>query len=810
MTPKWYLAPLPLLIACGLEKASSDDDLYRKAEALRRRGLIRPAMEIADRGWRHWQNQPVAEWHWKFRLLEAELLLNQGSTVRARELLQMAASSLPTGELYVRYLSDLGYATRDSSLLDQAADLASRQGHFSVLAGIELKRTDLDSHGSRSEVFIANALGLARAQKDAYLEAGALLDLGVRRLRLSRFDEAIAWLDQAESVGRRIGADRMRERALGNLGVCYYRLGDFDRALYSLSASVALARRLEDDYLPRWLNNIGNIHYRRGEFRQAISFYSQAADPALAVNDEYVLTIALYNLAATSLKTGDLASAESYNERALRLIRKSGDSVSLLHAQLNTARIEAARKQPQAEASFRLIVDAASRSREPFLLWKARADLAELLHESGRDAEADAEFRRALATIENEWSRLGEDRYKVTFLAQLITFYGDYVDFLVGRGEIDHAAAVADSSRARVMSEKIADEPGAGRIEIRQRTTGPILLSYWLAPARSYLWLIGPQGVSHFVLPGQGEIAGLVSRYTAAIERGLDPLQGDNPAGRALFQTLLGPARSLIPRNATVIVVPDGCLHGLNFETLIVDDPAPHYWIEDVTVSVAPALGVLQSTPARRVTPARALFLGDPAPTDPAFPHLAHLKREAEIIQRNFPGPAATVLTREAAQPLAYRAAKPGEYSLIHFAAHAVANAESPLNSAVILSNGEGGYKLYAKDVIEQRLQADLVTISACHSAGAKSYAGEGLIGFTWAFLQAGARNVVAGLWNADDAATADIMASFYKKLAAGVRPAEALRQAKMQLLKPRSPYRIPYYWGTLQLFTREFADRPN
>src|SRR5262249_3721070 len=174
----------------------------------------------------------------------------------------------------------------------------------------------------RSEAFIANALGLAQAQNDAFLEAGALLDLGVRRLRMSRFDEAIAWLDQAESVARRAGADRMRERALGNLGLCYHRLGDFDRALDSLSAAVALARKLEDDSLPRWLNNIGNIHYRRGEFQQAISYYRQAADPAPAVNDEYVLTIALYNLAATSLKTGDLTSAERYNERALTLIHK--------------------------------------------------------------------------------------------------------------------------------------------------------------------------------------------------------------------------------------------------------------------------------------------------------------------------------------------------------------------------------------------------------------------------------------------------------------------------------------------------------
>jgi CHAT domain-containing protein len=248
-------------------------------------------------------------------------------------------------------------------------------------------------------------------------------------------------------------------------------------------------------------------------------------------------------------------------------------------------------------------------------------------------------------------------------------------------------------------------------------------------------------------------------------------------------------------------VVPDGCLHGLNFETLIADIPTPHYWIEDVTLAVAPALGVLQPAAPRRATPARLLLVGDPEAADPAYPPLPHLKREVDIVQRSFPS--ITRLTGQQANPQAYRTAHPGSYSLIHFGAHAVANAESPLNSAVILSRIGEEYKLYAKDLLDQPLQADLVTISACHSAGARSYAGEGLLGFTWAVLQAGARNVVAGLWNADDAATSELMGEFYRQLASGAPPATALRQAKLKLLKSEGQNQRPYYWGAFQLFTR-------
>jgi CHAT domain-containing protein len=794
---------LLLLIAWGCGKPRSAEDLYGQAETLRRRGFTKQALEAADQGWRQWISKPGAEWQWKFRLLKAEILVNQRSTRQALELLDGAGEAPPSDELKARYLADLGQARKDRALVEQAFELASRHGYSSLIASIELKRAAMDGYTARSEAFLRNALTLAQAQSDAYLEAAALNDLGFERQSASQFDEAVPWLERAESMANSVGAARLRARALGNLGFCYYRLGDFDRAADSLSLAIRLARDVGDDLtLHRWVNDIGNVYYRRREFGLAISHYQEAAKLAKLANDESAEIMALNNLAATSFENGDLASAERYDNQADALIEKTPDRESILHSRLHTAWIQAAKKQPaEAESSFRAVIDSATRERQSFVLWEAETGLARILQADGRETEADAEYRSALATIEGEWSRLGEDRHKVTFLAQLIKFYQDYVDFLVGRGQAERAAAVADSSRARVLAEKLGVEPDARKSATRAPKAGPILLSYWLAPVHSYLWLIGPDGTSEFVLSGEARIAALVNQYNAAILRGHDPLERDNPAGRALYQELLRPARGLIPAGASIIVVPDGCLHGLNFETLIVDDPTPHYWIEDVTLAVAPALGLLQPAPARRATLGKLLLIGDPEAADPAFPPLPHLRREVEIVQRSFPS--LTLLTRQQANPQAYHSAHPGDYSLIHFAAHAVANAESPLNSAVILSKMGEDYKLYAKDLLEQPLQADLVTISACRSAGARSYAGEGLLGFTWAVLQAGAKNVVAGLWNADDAATAEMMGEFYRRLASGASPAAALRLAKLKLLKSPGQNRRPYYWGAFQVFTR-------
>ena len=800
MSLKWLMVLLPLW-AFGCRNPTRSEDLYRESLALRRRGAIQRALEVADRGWRQWKSTPGVEWHWQFRLLEAELLLTQGADTRARGILEEGGGAPPSNELKARYLSDLGQARSDQALLDQAFEFATSHGFSSLLASIELKRAVIGGGAGRSEAFVRSALSLARLQSDPYFEAAALVELGFERLSASRFDEAIPWLEQGESAAHRAAADRIRGRALGNLGWCYYRLGDFDRALDALSRAVVFAREVEDDSLYRWLNDIGNIHYRRREFAKAASSYQEAARLARLVNDESAVIMALNNLAATSFENGDLAGAERYNSQAGELIAKTHDRESLLHSQLHTAWIEAARKHPaKAESTLRAVIDSAIQQRNPLVLWEAEAGLAKILHANGRDAEADDEYRSALTTIEGEWSKLGEDRHKVTFLAQLITFYQDYVAFLAGRGETEGAAAIADFARARVLAEKLGVDPGARKIATRAPKTGPILLSYWLAPVHSYLWLIGPGGISEFVLPGEVHISALVNRYNADILRGHDPLARDNPAGRALYQELVAPARGLIPAGSSIIVVPDGSLHGLNFETLIVDVPTPHYWIEDVTLVVAPALGVLKTAP-RRATPARLLLIGDPEAADPAFPPLPYLSREIEIVQRSFPS--LTRLTGRQATPQAYRTAHPGTYSLLHFGAHAVANAESPLNSAVILSKSGEEYKLYAKDLLEQPLQADLVTISACQSAGARSYPGEGLLGFTWALLQAGARNVVAGLWNADDAATSELMGELYGRLASGASPAAALRLAKLKLMKSAGQNQRPYYWGAFQLFTR-------
>jgi CHAT domain-containing protein len=157
------------------------------------------------------------------------------------------------------------------------------------------------------------------------------------------------------------------------------------------------------------------------------------------------------------------------------------------------------------------------------------------------------------------------------------------------------------------------------------------------------------------------------------------------------------------------------------------------------------------------------------------------------------------------ATPQAFLSSHPERYAYLHFVTHGTASITRPLDSAVILSKSGDSYKLYARDILRHPLSAELVTISACEGAGGRAYSGEGLIGLSWAFLHAGAHNVVGALWEVNDSAAPQIMDTFYSEMSKGKDPASALRTAKLALLHNQDPdivFKKPFYWAPFQLYT--------
>ena len=103
-------------------------------------------------------------------------------------------------------------------------------------------------------------------------------------------------------------------------------------------------------------------------------------------------------------------------------------------------------------------------------------------------------------------------------------------------------------------------------------------------------------------------------------------------------------------------------------------------------------------------------------------------------------------------------------------------------------------------DIYNLKLNADLVTLSACRTALGKDIAGEGLVGLTRGFLYAGASRVVATLWSVEDKATAEMMRRFYSGIFKDkLSPASALRAAQLAMWHDKQ-WRSPYYWGAFTL----------
>ena len=133
-----------------------------------------------------------------------------------------------------------------------------------------------------------------------------------------------------------------------------------------------------------------------------------------------------------------------------------------------------------------------------------------------------------------------------------------------------------------------AGPPPLNAREIARQSKGALLF-YWLGERQSYLWAITPEKTSLFTLPAGPEIDALVQRYRQALNGPQDVLDSSEE-GRALYRTLVAPAKSLLADNAKVFIIPDGSLNNLNFETLIVAEPKPHFWIEDADVANASSL----------------------------------------------------------------------------------------------------------------------------------------------------------------------------------------------------------------------------
>lgn len=370
---------------------------------------------------------------------------------------------------------------------------------------------------------------------------------------------------------------------------------------------------------------------------------------------------------------------------------------------------------------------------------------------------------------------------------------------------------------------------------------GTVLLSYQVGADVSRLFVVRPSSGGsqvgldvHTIAVGEARLRQHVADLRRLIERDAEGRSGAEPAfveaARRLYDLLVAPAAAAIGAAERLLIATDGPLHSLPFAALVKEPSGStgrswQYLVEwkPLHTTVSATVYAEQRRMATPWTgPPTLVAFGDPHYSADAtsgsaidsdvrgmlrlgysLAPLPATRTEVQRLSRGF-GPHATVLLGPQATEERAKAVARTKY--LHFATHGLLDARAPLNSALALtipgerSAGKENGLLQAWEVFEQlRIDADLVTLSACETALGEDVAGEGLIGLTRAFHYAGARSVLASLWPVADDSTATLMARLYARLRSGASKDAALRQAQMEAIDTPATA-APFHWAAFTL----------
>ena len=314
------------------------------------------------------------------------------------------------------------------------------------------------------------------------------------------------------------------------------------------------------------------------------------------------------------------------------------------------------------------------------------------------------------------------------------------------------------------------------------------LIDYYRAGDDLYAMVLNGADVTGFKLSAAG-LDDDVRAFRKAIEA--RTAEADARA-RALYDRLVRPLTPAL-RGEQLTIAPHGVLHYLPFDALLDGD---QYLLDRYPLRLVPSADALVYLKTDRPEKIGTLLaVGNPDLGDARY-DLPNAQVEAQKVAALFP--ASRVLVRGEASKAAVETLG-GGFAMLHFATHGKFDAAAPLQSGLYLAGPPPSGVLTVGDLYSLRFDTDLVTLSACETGLGKIANGDDVIGLTRGFLYAGARTIVASLWEVDDAATAELMIDFYQDLQSNDKR-EALRLAQIET---RAHFPQPFFWAAFEVIGR-------
>jgi len=666
----------------------------------------------------------------------------------------------------------------------------------------------------------------------------ARLQLAAGWYRVARYDKAIPLMQQLANpaaAGRYLWVNARAHQALG---LVFEHRGDLTAAQQQFDAALATFDRIGDHGMVAFLHNLLAEDFRHlGQTHESWRHFDEALSRLDAL-DSIRDIIPILSSAANACLTDEMpGSALLFFDAIRQESLATGDPVWIVPANLHLAdthgRVgaydaalddlrrarEAARTVTDASVARRLEADILAQEGE--VLWMRRpADAVEktttaiaayerttlvnrlpaLFLNRARAYEqlaridlAEADYLSGISLFEQEHARVAQERFRASHYDRAWDLFTEMIRFqAVRHRRPDLAMAFAERARARTLLEAVSNgTPPSFTVDQLQALLPHhvAVVSYVVLPDRLLAW-VTTRARSRFVdiAVSAGRLASAVEAHQAEIAQRSTSRSRETAAAR-LYDLVISPIAEHLPPGAALVFVPDGSLHRVAFAALI-NGRSRKYLVEDHAVAIAPSLalsvgagGLDAAGPAQQ---SDVLVVGNPQGTA-ALADLPEAEAEARDVASLYEK--AVVLTGAEATKRRFLG-EVGRHDVVHFAGHAIQNAEFPwLSRLAFAGDGDDERDLFAHEVAAQPLSGvRLVVLAACSTAAGPAVRGEGVLSLARPFMSAGVPAIVATLWDVNDHASRLLLTAFHRRIARGAAPGDALRRAQLELLASGDP----------------------
>lgn len=649
----------------------------------------------------------------------------------------------------------------------------------------------------------------ARAVAEVWNEADALNDLGYIEFHFGDPSRAadLFWASARlqRSVGRRLLALRATHNAAECLGV----VGRSDEQAALIDSVVRGAIALgAHDLLAAGLADLAGIRRRQGRFAEAEALLRRAAPLKDSVSVGVWVSLVLERAemeiragrpaAAAEIASGTLAD---FGPRAE--LRDRVRLLSLLgHARMTSG------EPGLAIGPLREAVSLVARSGGLLGAFSidCETQLARAFGMQGRADSALARYRHAAGA----WDRLratpGDPAWREAFDGQSRDLYGPLASALLDparggtpRSRAEEAYAALQRFRSRTLEDVLRGAEGRAelpRVPLarlqRALRPGEVLLDIFATPDTTFLFAVTRNGIQVATTAGSHRLAPRLRRLRDLVSSGPTDAATIAAAAKALGTDLLGPLAETL-RGSNTVLVSAGSLAEFPLGLIRVPGESEPIAANHDFALVPSATLLTEVRVAGEAAPVGSGVAVLNRSTDVSGGRLEGVERESRWLERRFPN--TRVRSNDGTRPLDAMLEGLGPAAVLHIASHTRTSAAAPWRAGFLLGRGAGeDAYLTAARITRLHAVAPVCVLASCTSAGTTT-GSEGLPNLAAAWLAAGAKTVVATLWEVDDRATARFVEDLYGALGRGATTGAALREA--QRVARSSPDRSePRLWG--------------